>query len=129
MVKHLLDVIPYARVLGVRIENTESGWDLVLPFSDEIVGNTILPAVHGGVIGSFLELTALLHLIDEAETFERIPRPINFSIDYLRYAGPHETRARAEIFKLGKRIATVRVVAWQEAFGKPVATGNGKFLL
>lgn len=127
--KHLLDVIPYARVLGVTIETTDVGWDLVLPFSEQIVGNTILPAIHGGVIGSFLELTAILHLIDESETAERVARPINFSIDYLRYAGPRDTRARAEIFKLGKRIANVRVVAWQEDYAKPVAAGNGKFLL
>jgi len=126
---HLLDVIPYARVLGVRIEPTEAGWDLLLPFSHDIVGDVNLPAIHGGVIGSFLELTAMLRLIDETETLERIAKPITFTIDYLRSAGPIDTRARAEIFKLGRRIANVHVVAWQEDQGKPVAAGNGKFLL
>jgi uncharacterized protein (TIGR00369 family) len=128
-VKHLLDMIPYAQLLGVRIEPTETGWDLLLPFSDDIVGDVNLPAIHGGVIGSFLELTAMLHLIDESQTLERIAKPISFSIDYLRSAGPMDTRARAQIFKLGKRIANVHVVAWQEDSDKPVAAGNGKFLL
>ena len=127
--KHLLDMIPYARLLGVRIEPTETGWDLLLPFSDDIIGDVNLPAIHGGVIGSFLELTAMLHLIDESQTLERIAKPISFSIDYLRSAGPVDTRARAQIFKLGKRIANVHVVAWQEDPEKPVAAGNGKFLL
>jgi acyl-coenzyme A thioesterase PaaI-like protein len=128
-VKHLLDMIPYARLLGVRIEPTEAGWDLLLPFSDDIIGDVNLPAIHGGVIGSFLELTAMLHLIDESQTLERIAKPISFSIDYLRSAGPMDTRAHAQIFKLGKRIANVHVVAWQEEPEKPVAAGNGKFLL
>ncbi len=125
----LVDAIPYARLLGVRIEPTAIGWDCVLPFSEDIIGNPRLPAIHGGVIGSFLELTALLHLIDESGSTERVPKPINFSIDYLRSAGPHDTRARAQIFKLGRRVAVVHVTAWQDDEQKPVAAGNGKFLL
>lgn len=124
----VLEAIPYARFLGVGVERFDGGFECVLPFRDEIVGNARLPAVHGGVIGAFLELTALLRLIDESGT-ERVPKPITFSIDYLRSAGPNTTRARAEIFKLGRRIATVHVVAWQDDRSKPVAAGNGKFLL
>jgi acyl-coenzyme A thioesterase PaaI-like protein len=60
---------------------------------------------------------------------ERAPRPINFNIDYLRSAGPHETRGRAEIVKHGRRIANVRVLAWQTDSEKPVAAGIGNFLL
>lgn len=81
------------------------------------------------MIGGFLELTALLHLIDEGGTTDGVAKPVNFSIDYLRSAGPFDTWARAETFKLGRRIANVRVVAWQDDCNKPVAAGNGKFLL
>ena len=126
--KALIDAIPYARLLGVEVERVESAWDCVLPFRDELVGNARLPAIHGGVLGSFLELTALLRLMDE-DRVASVPKPINFSIDYLRSAGPRTTRARAEIFKLGRRIAHVHVVAWQEERDRPVAAGNGKFLL
>ncbi|HYD50389.1 MAG TPA: PaaI family thioesterase [Terriglobales bacterium] len=123
----LLDAIPYARFLGVNIERCEGGWHCILPFRDELVGNARLPAIHGGVLGAFLELTAVLHLIEANSS--RIPKPINFTVDYLRSAGPRDTRARATIFKLGRRIANVHVVAWQEDQSKPVASGNGKFLL
>lgn len=126
--RNVLDSIPYARFLGVALERNDGVLECVLPFRDEIVGNASLPAVHGGVIGAFLELTALLHLVDEGGG-ERIPKPITFNVDYLRSAGPATTRARAEIFKLGRRIAAVRVVAWQDDPGRPVAAGNGKFLL
>ena len=119
--------IPYARYLDVRVEETPSGLVCVMPFRADLVGNIVLPAVHGGVVGAFLELTAMLQLVDIAG--DRIARPINFSIDYLRSAGPRETRGRAEIVKHGRRIANVRVVAWQDDPDKPVAAGIGNFLL
>jgi uncharacterized protein (TIGR00369 family) len=124
----VLAAIPYARFLGVEEARSDGALELVLPFRDEIVGNVRLPAVHGGVLGAFLELTALLRLIDESGT-DRVPKPITFSVDYLRSAGPATTRARAEIFKLGRRIANVHVIAWQDDRARPVAAGNGKFLL
>ena len=126
--KTVVEAIPYASLLGVEVERAESGWDCVLPFRDELVGNARLPAIHGGVLGSFLELTALLRLMDE-DGVVSVPKPINFSIDYLRSAGPRTMRARADIFKLGRRIAHVHVVAWQDERDRPVAAGNGKFLL
>ena len=126
--KRVLEAIPYARFLGVDAEQVDGMWQCLLPFREEIVGNARLPAVHGGVLGAFLELTALCRLIDESGS-ERVPKPITFSVDYLRSAGPATTRARAEIFKLGRRIANVHVVAWQDDPSRPVASGNGKFLL
>lgn len=126
--KALLDAIPYAQFLGVDLERGDDDLILVLPFRDDIIGNPALPAIHGGVLGAFLELTALLRLIDEAGA-SNLPKPINFSIDYLRSAGPRDCRARATIFKLGRRIANVHVTAWQEDERKPVAAGYGKFLL
>src|SRR5207302_6068975 len=97
--KRIVDAIPYARFLGVEVERSDGALECILPFRHEIVGNAALPAVHGGVLGAFLELTALLHLLDDSSS-ERVPKPITFSVDYLRAAGPSTTRARAEIFKL-----------------------------
>lgn len=129
----ILEVIPYARFLGVQIEERDGRWLCVLPFRQEIIGNPRLPAIHGGVLGAFLELTAFLRLYAEAAGSEatagRAPKPINFTADYLRSAGPQTTYAEANIFKLGRRIANVHVVAWQDDPAKPVASGNAKFRL
>ena len=119
--------IPYARFLEVREDNDEDGSLVVLPFRDEIVGNVNLPAVHGGVVGAFLELTALLQLMEQG--LERVPRPINFNSEFLRSVGPRDTCGRAEIVKHGRRIANVRVLAWQDDPTRPVAAGIGNFLL
>jgi len=127
-VKQVLAAIPYAAFLGVEVDRASGKLECVLPFRQEIVGNVMLPAIHGGVIGAFLELTAILRLVDESGT-DNVPKPINFAIDYLRSAGPTTTRARADIFKLGRRVAVVHVIAWQDDPTRPVAAGNGKFLL
>jgi acyl-coenzyme A thioesterase PaaI-like protein len=124
----LVDRIPYAKLVGLAVERDEGGLVCVLPFHEGIVGNARLPAVHGGVIGAFLEMTALLGLLDQGEA-ARLPRPINFSTNFLRSAGPADTRGRAEIVKQGRRIANVRVIAWQGDPGRPVAAGVGNFLL
>lgn len=124
----LVDRIPYAKFLGLRVERDDEGLVCILPFEDKIVGNARLPAVHGGVVGAFLEMTALFGLLDQSDG-ERIPKPINFSTDFLRSARAVETRGRAEIVKLGRRIANVRVVAYQDDRDKIVAAGIGNFLL
>jgi acyl-coenzyme A thioesterase PaaI-like protein len=123
-----LELIPYARFIGVAVDDAEDGPICRLPFRDDLVGNLALPALHGGVVGAFLELTALVGLIDQTDG-DRVPRPINFSVNYLRSVGPRETRARAEIVKHGRRIANVRVIAWQDDPAKPVAAGVGNFLV
>ena len=123
-----LELVPYARFLGVVLDESEGGPVCRLPFRDDLVGNAALPALHGGVVGAFLELTALVGLIEQTDS-ERVPRPINFSVNFLRSVGPRETHARAEIVKHGRRIANVRVVAWQDDPAKPVAAGVGNFLV
>ncbi len=126
--RDLLRSIPYARYLGVEVERREENLICVLPFRKQLIGNPNVPAVHGGALGAFLELTAILQLIEDNDG-GRVARPINFGVDYLRLARSADTRARAEIVKLGRRVANVRAIAWQDDPSRPVAAGNGKFLL
>ena len=123
-----LSQIPYASFLDVRVETDDRGTVIVLPFREDLVGNRWLPALHGGVVGAFLELVAMGTMLVHSEV-ARLPKPINFSVDYLRSAGATETRGRATIVKHGRRIANVRVVAWQDDPTKPVAAGIGNFLV
>jgi acyl-coenzyme A thioesterase PaaI-like protein len=127
-VEAAIERIPYARYLGVRVERDERGPVIVLPFREDLIGNTWLPALHGGVVGAFLELVGVGTMLVQSD-LSRVPKPINFSVDYLRSVGPRDTRGRATIVKHGRRIANVRVVAWQVDESKPVAAGTGNFLL
>lgn len=124
----VLASIPYARFIGVRAELAGDEMTAVLPFSDTIVGNPVLPAIHGGVLGAFMEMTALAQL-SIAEPLKRQPRTIDVSIEYLRSGRPLTTFARARINKVGRRIANVHVEAWQEQRAAPIAALRGHFLL
>ncbi|GLR13814.1 PaaI family thioesterase [Chitinimonas viridis] len=124
----IIDQIPYAKLLGV-VMREENGQPLFeLPFSDHNIGNVHLPALHGGAIGGFMENAALLHLVWARESAE-VPRTIDFSLDFLRSGKAQSLYARCDITKQGKRVANVRMTAWQEDESKPVAVARAHFLL
>lgn len=120
--------LPYAKTLGVKPVFMGDETTLILPFSKDNIGNPVLPALHGGAISGFLEMTAIMCVLMQGETLQ-VPKTIGINIDYLRRGNPVDTFARAEIFKKGTRIANVRVRAWQDAFEKPIATMHGHFLM
>lgn len=130
--------IPYAGLLGVRFQRLGEEVTARLPFRETLVGNPILPALHGGVTGAFLEITAQVHLgfgriVDGPEGGEEIhpsvPKTIDITIDYLRSGRPRETFARAVIQKAGRRVSHVHVTAWQDDLTRPIAMMRGNFLM
>ena len=123
-----LQRVPYVRYLGMRVELAGDEMTAVLPFAEHLVGNPTIPALHGGVVGAFLEMTALAQLA-LAQPGLKVPKTIDINIDYLRPAGPHLTFARATLRKVGRRVANVQVEAWQDSRAKPVAGLTGHFLL
>ena len=130
-VEHLnsiLEAIPYARFLGVRAEIAGDEMTAILPYADRLIGNPLLPALHGGVTGAFMEMTAMAQLA-VSERRERLPRPIGVTVEYLRSGKPLTTYARATVKKVGRRIAIVHVEAWQEARSAPIAYLQAHFLL
>jgi len=127
-IQRRLEQIPYARFLGLRIELAGDEMTAILPFSPHLIGNPVLPAIHGGVLGAFMEMTALSQLLLK-EGQARQPRVIDVSIEYLRSGRPLTTYARAEIKKVGRRIANVHVEAWQDQRAAPIAALRGHFLV
>ena len=77
---------------------------------------------------SFLEMAAIAELVHRLG-IDHIPKPINFNVNYLRTAGPADCSATTEVVKLGRRIAHVRVIGWQDHPKRPFASGYGSFLL
>lgn len=124
----IVEAIPYARFLGIKADDTYGELVVTLEHSDKNIGDPGLPAIHGGVIGAFLETAAILHLFWEQESV-RIPKTITVTVDYLRSAGPRPTHARSIVTRLGARVANVRTEAWQDHPSRPVAVANANFLV
>ena len=133
--------IPYISFLGVEFARRGDEVTAHLSYTPKLIGNPMLPALHGGATGAFLEITAITSLawvtaLEKMETesawdgtFAPQPKTIDFSIDYLRSGKPQDAYARALILRRGRRVANVRVEAWQGERDKPFIAAHGHFLL
>lgn len=124
----LVDEVPYARWLGLLLEPKGGEMICHLPFREMIVGNASLPALHGGALGGLLESAAAFQVLYQAESIV-LPKIINITVDYLRSARAVDTFATGVITKQGRRVISVRALAWQEDRNKPVAAANAHFLV
>ena len=59
----LLGTLPYTRFLGLGASVRGDSILLHLPYRASLLGNPVLPAIHGGVVGACLESAALLQII------------------------------------------------------------------
>jgi len=125
---NLTKIIPYAEMIGVEFDQQSEGFSFKLLKKPSNIGNPILPAIHGGVLGGFMELSAALHLL-VSQTTLKFPKIIDFSIDYLRGGMDRETYAYCEVSRQGGRVANVEIHAWQESKSKPIALARAHFLL
>lgn len=142
----LVESVPYARFLGIEFDRRGDELTAVLHFDEKIIGNPFLPAIHGGVTAAFLEVTAQMELywsllwegmesgrIDVAsltpETLPRLPKTIDFTVDYLRTGLPRDAYARGRVNRSGRRYASVFVEAWQDNRARPFAQATGHFLM
>ncbi|MBL6761901.1 MAG: PaaI family thioesterase [PS1 clade bacterium] len=139
LVKAFLAAIPYAQKLGVTAALGDDGRvTCTMPFNDNHIGNKQLPALHGGSLASFLEITAILELarqraaIQQVDSVEAahsaVPLPVNVTVQYLRSAGALPCTAEATVLKIGRRTSTVFAQVWQDDAAKPVTSMTGVFI-
>jgi len=135
----LVDRVPYIQFLGLRFDRRGDELTGVMPYSEILIGNPMLPALHGGATAAFLETTAIIELCwagmwdrmeagaDMAGT--PLPKTIDFTVDYLRPGLPRDAYARATINRSGRRYASVHVEAWQDNRARLFAQATGHFLM
>lgn len=124
----LIASIGYCRHLGITARREGDSVLLTMPFANHLIGNPMIPALHGGVIGSLLETAAIAQVIFETGSV-RLPKPVDITIDYLRSGRAFTSYARARIAKQGRRVINVHAEMWQEDETKPVAALRGHLLL
>jgi uncharacterized protein (TIGR00369 family) len=127
-VGQLAEAIPYAKWMGIVPENGTGELLTRMRYHETLIGNTFLPAIHGGTLGAMLEMAAIFHLLWETET-ETVPKIVNITVDYLRSAGPRDVIAAAKVTKQGRRMVNVFAEAWQDDRSRPVASASAHFLI
>lgn len=138
--------VPYIRWLGITFDRRGDELTAVLPFDEKLIGNPMLPAIHGGVTAAFLEVAAIVELTWTAiwqdmeegriapdaavpESMPRLPKTIDFTVDYLRSGLPRDAYARARVVRSGRRYASVQVEAWQDNRSRLFAQATGHFVM
>jgi len=124
----LLDAMPYARFLGLQSEMEDEVLTVIMPFADHLIGDPMLPALHGGSTAALLEMTAIAQVALVYPRL-RLPRPIDVTVSYLRSGRPQDVFARARISRAGRRVAHVLAEAWQGDAAQPIASLTANFLL
>ena len=142
----LVSGVPYIQYLGMKFDRRGDELTGVLPFDEKLIGNPLLPALHGGVTAAFLEVTAMITLswsylwediengnLDfdpvEGMRLPRLPKTVDFSVDYLRSGLPRDAYARAHVNRSGRRYASVPVEGWQDKRTKLFAQATGHFVM
>jgi uncharacterized protein (TIGR00369 family) len=124
--------VPYAAFLGIEAVLEGGAPRFRLPYRPSLIGNTALPALHGGVVAGLMENAALLHLLLVLDE-RRVPKSIDFSIDYLRSAAAADLHAACEVARQGRRVAQVQIRCWQDEAApgrtREVALARAHFLL
>jgi uncharacterized protein (TIGR00369 family) len=132
--------VPYVAFMGIEFERHGDELTAILPYKESLIGNPMLPALHGGALAAFLEVTALTALSwslvwpkvesgADIETWPAQPKTIDLTIDYLRSGLPRDTYARAKVTRAGRRFSSVQVEAWQDNKDRPTVMALGHFAM
>lgn len=124
----LVQAIPFARFLGLRIVDAGAGRHYVMPYRAAHIGNATKPALHGGTVAGVLELAMQLETLI-SQTQPRLPDPVDFTIDYWRSAGPADCHVEARVIRVGRAVAQVQAECWQDDRQRPVAFARCGFVM
>lgn len=122
---------PYAATLGIAHDDAAGVDDspvLRMAFSGRLSGRP--GHLHGGAIAGLLDMAAqvaLRHALGDTDHAVRF-KTIGITIDYLRGGRETATFARGRVTRMGRRVATVVVEAWQDE-GKQMAAARLHMLL
>ena len=141
----IVNQVPYIEFLGVTFDRHGDDLTATMRFHEDLIGNSALPALHGGATAAFLEVTAIVGLAwnslwDDIETKKlnietikigeiALPKTIDFTVDYLRSGLPRDAYARARINRSGRRYASVHVEGWQDRRDRLFVQASGHFLM
>jgi len=124
----IVDHIPYARLIGMEVLSLGKELIYKLPARESNIGNPTLPALHGGVIGGFMENSAITHVLATLPV-PAVPKVVDFSLDYLRAGRFVDTFCTCVVVRQGRKVANVSMTAWQTRQDEPIAVARCHLLL
>lgn len=120
--------IPFSKFLGMRVTKIEGGVAVVeIPFREELIGNPLLPSLHGGVVSSLLDTCGGVAVWSQIGRSDRIST-VDLRVDYLRPGRPETIIGRGRVVRLGNRVGVAELTAYHPgAEDEPIAVGTGVY--
>ena len=140
--KHLFEEqIVFNKLLGLKLNLVTSTYvNTSLVMRQDLIGNFSEGRIHGGVISAALDTTGGIAVTAalcarypgdsyqaHAERFAKLGT-IDLRIDYLRPGISERFDMRAEVIRLGSRIANTRMEFFADD-GRLLASGNGVYIV
>lgn len=114
---------PYARFLGISVDDGEDAPLFRMPFGVSVTGRPHF--LHGGALAGLLEIAAIGTVMAALRDDPGVRvKPINVTVDFMRGGRERDTFAAATVLRLGNRIANVEAFAWQEERAKLIASAR-----
>lgn len=128
LARQFIEAIPYARALGLNLEQIEDGAAVIsMPYDSKMVGDPSTGVVHGGAVSALMDTCGGAAVMSHP-TKAIATATIDLRIDYMRSATPGQRiTTRAECYHVTRNVAFVRATAFDEDTENPVAAATGAF--
>lgn len=125
------EFIPFNKFMGVRATVVERGKvTLELPWRDELVGDPVRPAMHGGVISMLADTAGGMAVWSAIENPSSRVSTIDLRIDYLRPGRLESLAAEGAVVRLGGRVGVADIRLFHPSAPLyTVATGKGVYAI
>ena len=122
-------MVPLHKFLGVTLEEIEDEFAIIkVPFKPELLGNPMIPALHGGIISTAMDAVGGIAGMTTLETPNDKISTIDIRIDYLRPGKAENLLAEGKVTRSGNRIVVTHMIAYNEGRrDTPIAGGKGVY--
>jgi len=121
--------IPFNKVVGIRVAEVDRGRvRLEIPFREELIGDSVRRAIHGGVLSTLADTAGGAAVWSAVEDPRARVQTIDLRIDYLRPGRAETLVAEATVARVGRRVGVVDVRLFHPSAPlESVATAKGVY--
>lgn len=129
-VRTMIEWTPQGRAIGIELVRIDGGTvSGRAPYKPELVGDPATGVIAGGVITTFLDQLSGLATVLALKEMAMVAT-IDIRIDYMRAAEPgRDVLAEAHCYKVGRNVAFVRAVAYEDTPANPIAHATSTFMV
>jgi uncharacterized protein (TIGR00369 family) len=123
--------IPFNKLVGVRALVVKKGEVLLeIPYRDELIGDPLKKALHGGVISMLADTAGGLALWSALDDDRVRVSTIDLRVDYLLPGKQEALRAHATLVRAGKAVGVADIRLFQPSDeSATIATGKGVYAI